>query len=84
MSRVRLREIRAPVGRLLEYTTAHNISQPVIFGVISINGIKVIGSLISSVSPEMGIEVKMTNCGISRDGTPFYEFEKSEKKEATH
>jgi uncharacterized OB-fold protein len=80
MSRVGLREIRFPVGRLLEYTTARNISPPVVFGIVSIDGIKVIGSLDSSVSPRVGIDVKMTNCGISSDGTPFYEFDKYEKR----
>ena len=80
MSLVGLREIRFPVGRLLEYTTARNISPPVVFGIISIDGIKIIGSVDSSVLPRVGIDVKMTNCGISSDGTPFYEFEKYEKR----
>jgi hypothetical protein len=80
MSRVGLREICVPVGRLLEYTTARNTSPPLVFGIVSIDGVKVIGSVDSSVSPRVGIELKMTNCGVSSDGTPFYEFEKYEKR----
>jgi uncharacterized OB-fold protein len=75
MSRVKLRRIRSPVGSLIEYTTAHNLCSPIIFGVIRINGIKLVGSL-KSISPQIGMRVKMMNCGVSGEGTPFYEFQK--------
>jgi hypothetical protein len=80
MSRVRLREFRTPAGRLIEYTTAYNMSRPVKFGIVNIGGINIIGSLDSTVSPRVGIKVKMINCGILPDGTPFYEFDKYEKR----
>ncbi|MDQ3837970.1 MAG: hypothetical protein M3297_01735 [Thermoproteota archaeon] len=79
MSRVRLRKIRAPVGRLFEYTTAYNMPRPMKFGIVDIEGIKVIGYLDSTVPLCIGTEVIMTRCGISLDGTPFYEFHKYEK-----
>lgn len=75
MSRVKLRRIRSPVGSLIEYTTAHNLCSPMIFGLIEINGIKLVGSL-KSLLPQVGMRVKMINCGISVEGTPFYEFQK--------
>ena len=75
MSRVKLRRIRSPVGSLIEYTTARNLCSPIIFGVVRINGIKLVGSL-KSISPQIGMRVKMINCGVSGEGTPFYEFQK--------
>lgn len=59
----------------MEYTTAYTICGPVIFGVIEISGIKLVGSLHPSTTPQVGMSVKMVNCGLSTDGTPFYEFE---------
>lgn len=80
MSRVRLREIRTPVGHLIEYTTAYNMSRPLNFGIVNIGGINIIGSLDSTISPSVGMKVKMINCGISPNGTPFYEFDKYVKR----
>jgi hypothetical protein len=53
MSRVRLREIRTPVGHLIEYTTAYNMSRPLKFGIVDIGGINIIGSLDSTISPSV-------------------------------
>jgi uncharacterized OB-fold protein len=75
MSRVKLRRIRSPIGSLIEYTTARNLCSPIIFGVIRTNGINLVGSL-KSISPQIGMRVKMINCGVSSEGTPFYEFQK--------
>ena len=80
MSRVRLREIRTPVGHLIEFTTAYNMSRPLKFGIVNIGGINIIGSLDSTISPSVGMKVKMINCGISPSGTPFYEFDKYLKR----
>jgi uncharacterized OB-fold protein len=74
MSRVKLKRIKTPVGHLIEHTTAYNMSKPVIFGVIELDGIKLVGSL-HSVAPYVGMGLRMINCGVSADGTPFYEFE---------
>ncbi len=75
MSKVQLKRIKVPQGHLMEYTTAYTICGPVIFGVIEIRGIKLVGSLHPSTMPQAGMSVKMVNCGLSTDGTPFYEFE---------
>ena len=74
MSKVKLKRIKVPLGRLTEYSTAYTICGPVIFGVIEIRGIKLVGSLHPSTTPRAGMSVKMVNCGLSTDGTPFYEF----------
>jgi uncharacterized OB-fold protein len=75
MSRVKLRRIRSPIGSLIEYTTARNLCSPIIFGVVRTNGINLVGSF-KSISPQIGMRVKMINCGVSSEGTPFYEFRK--------
>jgi hypothetical protein len=75
MSKIKLRRIRFPVGSLIEYTTARDLFSPIIFGVVRINGINLVGSL-KSISPQIGMSVKMINCGVSGEGTPFYEFQK--------
>jgi uncharacterized OB-fold protein len=68
------------VGHLIEYTTAYNMPRPLKFGIVNIGGINIIGSLDSTNSPSVGMKVKMINCGISPDGTPFYEFDKYVKR----
>jgi hypothetical protein len=75
MSKIKLRRIRSPVGSLIEYTTARDLFSPIIFGVVRINGINLVGSL-KSISPHIGMRVMMINCGVSSEGTPFYEFQK--------
>jgi hypothetical protein len=52
------------------------MSGPLKFGIVNIGGINIIGSLNSTISPSVGMKVKMINCGISPNGTPFYEFDK--------
>ncbi len=74
MAKVKLRRIKSPIGNLIEHTTTYNDSKPARFGVIEINGIKLIGSLCFSVQPYVGMSLRMTNCGVSDEGTPFYEF----------
>jgi hypothetical protein len=56
------------------------MSRPLKFGIVNIGGINIIGSLVSTISPSVGIKVKMINCGISPDGSPFYEFDKYVKR----
>jgi uncharacterized OB-fold protein len=56
------------------------MSRPLKFGIVNIGGINIIGSLDSTNSPSVGMKVKMINCGISPDGTPFYEFDKYVKR----
>jgi hypothetical protein len=56
------------------------MSRPLKFGIVNIGGINIIGSLDSAISPSVGMKVKMINCGISPNGTPFYEFDKYIKR----
>jgi hypothetical protein len=56
------------------------MSGPLKFGIVNIGGINIIGSLNSTISPSVGMKVKMINCGISPSGTPFYEFDKYLKR----
>ena len=74
-SKVKLKRIKGPQGHLIEYATAYTKCGPVIFGVVDIDGIKLVGSLRPSITPQVGMNVKMVNCGLSTDDTPFYEFE---------
>jgi hypothetical protein len=54
--------------------------RPLKFGIVNIRGINILGSLDSTISPSVGMMVKMINCGVSPDGSPFYEFEKYIKR----
>ena len=56
------------------------MSRPLKFGIVNIGGINIIGSLDLTISPSVGMKVKMINCGISPNGTPFYEFDKHVKR----
>lgn len=56
------------------------MSRPLKFGIVNIGGINIIGSLDSTISLSVGMKVKMINCGISPNGTPFYEFDKYVKR----
>ena len=74
MSKVKLRRAKSLEGHLIEYTVSYRLSKPQIFGIIEVGGIKLIGSVQSSVAPFVGMFLTMKNCGISNDGTPYYEF----------
>jgi hypothetical protein len=74
MSKVKLRRAKSLEGHLIEYTVSYRFLKPQIFGIIEIGGIKLIGTVHSSVSPFVGMFLRMKKCGISNDGTPYYEF----------
>jgi uncharacterized OB-fold protein len=74
MSKVKLKRIKSLEGHLIEYTVSYRLSKPEIFGIIEINGINLIGSVHSTVSPHVGMFLRMKKCGVSDDGTPYYEF----------
>lgn len=75
MSKVKLKSTKSLKGHLIEYTTSYHLSKPLVFGIIEIDGIKLVGSVHSSVAPHVGMILKMRNCGISDNGTPYYEFD---------
>jgi uncharacterized OB-fold protein len=74
MSKVKLKKTKPPEGHLIEYTISYRLSKPQVFGIIEIDRIKLIGSVHSSVAPYVGMFLRMKNCGILNDGTPYYEF----------
>jgi uncharacterized OB-fold protein len=75
MSKVKLKRTKILEGHLIEYTVSYRLSKPKVFGVIEIDGIKLIGSVNSSVAPYPGMFLRMKSCGVSNDGTPYYDFD---------
>jgi uncharacterized OB-fold protein len=62
------------IGTLIEFTTSHIHGKEELFGIVDIEGIKLIGSLSSNLS--IGMKVRMVECGIRENGSPFYHFER--------
>jgi uncharacterized OB-fold protein len=77
-SKTKLRRIEHLTGKLVEFTTSYHMGNRTVFGIIDIEGIKLIGS-INSILPYVGMNVNITACGILSDGTPFYEFKDFEE-----
>jgi hypothetical protein len=61
-------------GTLVEWTTSHLKNIQSKFGIVDMSGVRVLGS-ISGESITRGLHVKMTKCGISDNGIPYYHFE---------
>ena len=61
-------------GKLIEFTRSYMKYSEGVFGVVDICGIRVVGSL-SGDPLWHGMKVKMTKCGISTNGTVFYQFQ---------
>jgi uncharacterized OB-fold protein len=68
------------IGTLIEFTTSHLHGNEELFGVVDIEGIKLIGSLSSNLST--GMKVRMVECGIRENGFAFYRFESAFKKDS--
>ena len=76
LSKTKLRKTKGK-GILIEWTTSHLENVPNKFGIVDMSGIKVLGS-ISGEPIIRGMHVKMTKCGISDNGIPYYHFEPTE------
>jgi uncharacterized protein len=76
-SKTRFKKMKA-IGTVIEYTTSHVDGKEERFGVVDIEGIKLIGSLSSSLTT--GMKVRMVECGIRENGFAFYHFESAFKK----
>jgi uncharacterized OB-fold protein len=61
-------------GRLVVASRSYVKDREGVFGVIDIDGIRIVGSLNSDRLP-IGTIMEMTACGVRKDGTPFYDFE---------
>lgn len=64
------------MGTLLEFTTSHVNNSRGTFGVVDLAGIRIVGAISGDLLRE-GIEVIMTSCGITQDGSVYYDFEPS-------
>jgi uncharacterized OB-fold protein len=62
------------IGTVIELSTSHIHGKEELFGVVDIEGIKLIGSLSSNLSS--GMKVRMVRCGIRENGFAFYHFER--------
>lgn len=60
-------------GTLIECTTSHIYDNEDLYGVVDMQGIKLIGTLSANISP--GMKVRMVGCGILENGSPFYHFD---------
>ncbi len=60
-------------GTLIEFTTSHIYGKEDLYGVVDMEGIKLIGSLSANVTT--GMKVRMVKCGIRENGCLFYHFD---------
>ncbi|HET7149327.1 MAG TPA: hypothetical protein VFI73_12605 [Candidatus Nitrosopolaris sp.] len=60
-------------GTLIECTSYNIDDSEELYGVVDIQGIKLIGSFSTNITP--GTPVRMVDCGIRENGSPFYHFE---------
>ena len=60
-------------GKLIEFTQSYMKYSEGVFGIVDVCGIRVVGS-ISGQPLWHGMKVKMTKCGVSANGTVFYQF----------
>ena len=72
-SRTKLESVE-PVGTLVEFAKSHIRNREGIFGVIDIDGIKIVGGL-KIVNPYSGMKLKMSVCGLREDGSTYYDFD---------
>ncbi|HEV8386651.1 MAG TPA: hypothetical protein VGQ03_03420 [Nitrososphaera sp.] len=63
-----------PIGTLIEFATSNVRNREGVFGLIDIDGIKIVGGL-RTEKPSAGMKMKMSGCGLREDGSPFYDFE---------
>jgi uncharacterized OB-fold protein len=62
------------VGTVLEFTTSHVKNCIGTFGIVDMGGIRIIGFILGE-SLYKGMQVRMTSCGITQDGSAYYDFE---------
>lgn len=59
-------------GVLVEFATSHVRGHEGVFGIVQMDGFRLVGSFDSAQLAE-GMQVRMVKCGM-RDGTPYYIF----------
>jgi uncharacterized OB-fold protein len=75
LNKTSLQKVRT-IGTLIEFTKSHIKDKEGIFGIVEMSGIKIVGSLDIQDLKE-GMKVKMSRCGVSQEGTVFYNFTKA-------
>lgn len=60
-------------GTIVEFTTSQIHGNENLYGIVDMQGIKLIGSL--PVNVTLGMKVKMVECGIRENGCLFYHFD---------
>jgi uncharacterized OB-fold protein len=60
------------VGTIIEFTASY-VKNRGTFGVVDLDGIRIIGSILGELLYE-GMQVKMNRCGITQDGSAYYHF----------
>ena len=73
LSKTKLKRMNL-TGKLLEFSTSRLKSRSSAFGIIQMDGVAVLGS-ISEKNPYYGMLVRMTDCGVTCTGLPYYNFE---------
>lgn len=58
----------------MEFANSHIKNREGIFGVINIDGIRIIGGL-KIENPYAGMKIKLSVCGLHKDGSPYYDFD---------
>jgi uncharacterized protein len=71
-ARTELKKFEA-MGTVLEFTTSHVKNNAGTFGVIDLDGIRIIGTILGELLYE-GMCVRMIRCGITQDGSAYYHF----------
>lgn len=61
-------------GTLVEYANSYVRNHEGTFGVIQMDGFRLIGSLDDARRLHKGMKVKLEKCGINEEGMPFYHF----------
>jgi uncharacterized OB-fold protein len=73
-----LRKVKT-TGTLVEFANSFIRSHEGIFGIIQMDGFRLIGSLDDARRLHKGIKVKLEKCGINDEGIPFYHFSSTTK-----
>ncbi|AIF83877.1 putative nucleic-acid-binding protein containing a Zn-ribbon [Candidatus Nitrososphaera evergladensis SR1] len=61
-------------GTLAEFATSHVRGHEGVFGIVEMDGFRLVGSLDGDKKLRKGVKVKMDRCGVNAEGAPFYHF----------
>lgn len=61
-------------GTLEEFARSHISGHEGVFGIVKMDGFRLVGSFDDGARLRRGAKVRMAGCGVRPDGTPFYRF----------